>query len=104
MYAIIETGGKQYKVTPGDKLRIEKLTAEEGATITFDQVLAVAADGGALTVGKPLLANARVTGKVLAQGKYPKILVFKYHNKTNYRRRYGHRQPFTQVEIVAIEA
>lgn len=102
-YAILETGGKQYRVEPGQTVRIEKLTANEGDQVTFDKVLMVSKDG-ALTVGAPFVSGATVTGTVKAQGKAPKIIVFKYHNKTNYRRKTGHRQPFTAVTIESIEA
>ena len=103
MYAIIQTGGKQYRVSEGDVVTIEKLEANEGETVEFDRVLTVVKDG-AVTVGKPVVAGAKVTGKVVAQGKGKKILVFKYKAKSNYRRRQGHRQPFTQVVIEKIEA
>lgn len=103
MYAIVETGGKQYRVQPGDVLRIEKLKANEGDSIVLDKVLAVSQDGK-LTVGNPYVEGAKVTATVKAQGKAPKIIVFKYHNKTNYRRKTGHRQPFTAVTIEKIEA
>lgn len=102
-YAIVETGGKQYRVQPGDVLRIEKLKANEGDSIVLDKVLAVSQDGK-LTVGNPYVEGAKVTATVKAQGKAPKIIVFKYHNKTNYRRKTGHRQPFTAVTIEKIEA
>lgn len=102
-YAIIETGGKQYRVQPGETVRIEKLTVTEGETVVLDKVLAVNTDGK-LTVGAPYVAGAKVTATVKAQGKAPKIIVFKYHNKTNYRRKTGHRQPFTAVTIEKIEA
>ena len=103
MYAIIQTGGKQYRVAEGDVLVIEKLEAEEGATVEFDQVLTVVKEGK-VQVGKPVVAGAKVTAKVEAQGKGKKILVFKYKAKSNYRRRKGHRQPFTKVVIEKIEA
>lgn len=103
MYAIIKTGGKQYKVAEGDTIYIEKLEANVNDAVTFDQVLTVVADSG-VTVGKPLVSGAKVTGKVLEQGKAKKILVFKYKAKSNYRRRQGHRQPFTKVAIEKIEA
>lgn len=103
MYAIIQTGGKQYRVAEGDVLVIEKLEAEEGATVEFDQVLTVVKEGE-VQVGKPVVAGAKVTAKVEAQGKGKKILVFKYKAKSNYRRRQGHRQPFTKVVIEKIEA
>ncbi|MCG0240022.1 MAG: 50S ribosomal protein L21 [Firmicutes bacterium] len=103
MYAIIETGGKQYRVAPGETIRVEKLPGNAGDTVVFDRVLAVSKDGQ-LTVGNPLVAGAKVTGKILKQDKYPKILVLKYKAKVNYRRRYGHRQPYTEVAIEQIEA
>ncbi|MCE5284292.1 MAG: 50S ribosomal protein L21 [Pelosinus sp.] len=103
MYAIIKTGGKQYRVQEGDVVMIEKLDAEEGAAVEFDQVLTVVKDGS-VEIGKPVVAGAKVTGKVVAQGKEKKILVFKYKAKSNYRRRQGHRQPFTKVVIEKILA
>ncbi len=103
MYAIIKTGGKQYKVAEGDTIYVEKLDADVDSAVTFDQVLTVVTDGG-VTVGKPLVSGAKVTGKVLEQGREKKILVFKYKAKSNYRRRQGHRQPFTKVAIEKIEA
>lgn len=102
-YAIIETGGKQYRVQAGETFRFEKLEAGEGETVILDKVLAVSKDGS-LTVGTPYLEGVTVTGIVKAQKKAPKIIVFKYHNKTNYRRKSGHRQPFTAVTIQNIEA
>jgi large subunit ribosomal protein L21 len=103
MYAIIETGGKQYRVSEGDVITIEKLEAGEGETVEFDRVLTVVKDGS-VTIGKPVVSGAKVTGKVEAHGKGKKILVFKYKAKSNYRRRQGHRQPFTKVVIEKIEA
>ena len=103
MYAIIETGGKQYRVSEGDVVVIEKLNANEGDTVEFDKVLSVVKEGNAV-FGKPLVAGAKVTAKVEAQGKAKKILVFKYKAKSNYRKRQGHRQPFTKVVIEKIEA
>ena len=103
MYAIIKTGGKQYKVAEGDTIYVEKLEAAVDDAVTFDQVLTVVNDGN-VTVGKPLVSGAKVTGKVLQQGKEKKILVFKYKAKSNYRRRQGHRQPYTKVAIEKIEA
>ncbi len=103
MYAIIKTGGKQYRVSEGDVIMVEKLAAEEGASVVFDEVLTVVKDGD-VKVGQPLVQGAKVTGKVEAQGKARKILVFKYKAKSNYRRRQGHRQPFTKVVIEKIEA
>ena len=103
MYAIIKTGGKQYKVSEGDVITVEKLDQAEGEAVVFDQVLAVISDGD-VKVGKPVVEGAKVTAKVEAQGKERKILVFKYKAKSNYRRRQGHRQPFTKVVIEKIEA
>lgn len=101
-YAIVETGGKQYRVQPGETLRIEKLTAGEGETVVLEKVLALSKDGQ-ITVGAPYVAGAKVTAKVAKQGKAPKIIIFKYKAKSNYRRKTGHRQPFTAVTIEAIE-
>lgn len=101
MYAIIKTGGKQYMVQKGDKVLVEKLNAAEGDTVDVE-VLAVS-DNGAVKTGYEL-ANAKVTAKVLAHGKGKKIIVFKYKPKKDYRRKKGHRQPFTQIEIEAIQA
>ena len=103
MYAIIKTGGKQYKVAEGDVITVEKLEAEEGAVVTFDRVLTVVKEDG-VVVGKPVVEGGKVTGKVGAQGKDKKIVVFKYKAKSNYRKRQGHRQPFTKVVIEKIEA
>ena len=103
MYAITKTGGKQYKVAEGDVIMVEKLSAAEGEAVVFDEVLTVVNDGD-VKVGKPVVEGAKVTGKVEAQGKDKKILVFKYKAKSNYRKRQGHRQPFTKVVIEKIEA
>lgn len=102
MYAIIETGGKQYRVSKGDVIYIEKLDVQPDSSVNFD-VLLVGGEQG-LKIGKPLVAGAQVTGKVLAQGRGEKIIVYKYKAKKNYRRKQGHRQPFTKVEIMAVEA
>lgn len=101
MYAVIVTGGKQYKVQEGDILFVEKLGAEEGETVTFDQVLAVSGDQG-LTMGEPMVAGASVTAKVVKNGKDKKIRIFKYKAKKGYRRRQGHRQPYTKVQVETI--
>lgn len=98
MYAVIETGGKQYKVQEGDVVFIEKLDVEDGAVVTFDKVLAVSNEGN-LTFGKPLVENASVAAKVLGQGKDKKVIVFKYKAKKGYRNKNGHRQPYTKVQI-----
>ncbi|MFP5527427.1 50S ribosomal protein L21 [Peptococcus simiae] len=101
MYAIIETGGKQYKVEEGQELVIEKLTAEADETVTVDKVLLVNKDG-AITVGKPFVEGAKVSLKVVENGKARKITVFKYKPKKNYRRKKGHRQPFSRVVVESI--
>lgn len=101
MYAIIKTGGKQYCVEEGKVITIEKLDVEAGAEVAFDEVLLVSGDN--LKIGQPTVAGAKVTGKVLEQGKGAKIRIFKYKAKSNYRRRQGHRQPFTKVQIEKIE-
>jgi len=101
MYAIIQTGGKQYKVTEGDVIYVEKLSIEEGKTVTFDQVLAYS-DGKKLKTGKPILKDVKVKGKVVKTGKGKKIIVFKFKPKKTYKRTQGHRQPYTKVEISKI--
>ncbi|MDD4320406.1 MAG: 50S ribosomal protein L21 [Acidaminococcaceae bacterium] len=103
MYAVIKTGGKQYRVSEGDVLNVEKLAVEAGENIVFDKVLTVVNDGE-VTIGKPVVEGAKVTAKVVEHGKAKKIFVFKYKAKANYRKRQGHRQPYTQVEITSIEA
>ena len=103
MYAIIETGGKQYRVQEGDVLFLEKLSSEEGQTVVFDRVLAVS-EGEELKVGTPVVEGASVTARVLGHGKGKKIIVFKYKPKKNYRRKQGHRQPYTKVQIEKIKA
>lgn len=103
MYAIIMTGGKQYKVQEGDVVFIEKLNVEAGAAYTFDQVLAVSNEG-TVSFGSPVLESASVNAKVLSHGKGEKIIVFKYKAKKNYRNKQGHRQPYTKVQIEKINA
>lgn len=98
VFAIVETGGKQYKVSKGTVLRVEKIDAAEGDQVVLDKVLAVNIDGE-LEVGTPYLPGAKVTAQVLKQGKAKKILVFKYKAKKNYRRRKGHRQLFTELMV-----
>ncbi|MCL2696315.1 MAG: 50S ribosomal protein L21 [Clostridiales bacterium] len=100
MYAIIQTGGKQYKVAVGDEISVEKLAADEGAEVTFD-VLLLESDGS-VTVGTPLVEGVKATGKVTAHGRGKKVIVFRYKPKKNVRKKRGHRQPFTTVEITAI--
>lgn len=97
MYAIIATGGKQYKVSLGDKVRVEKLEVEVGSTVAFDKVLLVSADD--VTVGSPVVEGAVVEGEVTAQGKDKKVIVYKYKPKTGYHKKNGHRQMFTEVVI-----
>ena len=101
MYAIIETGGKQYKVSEGELIFVEKLNANEEETVTFDKVVAVSVEDK-LTVGNPYVKGATVEGKVVAQGRDKKIIVFKYKPKKGYRRKLGHRQPHTKVQISRI--
>ena len=103
MHAIIETGGKQYKVTEGDTLIIEKLEAEAGQAITFDKVLAIL-DGDKATFGAPVVEGASVAATVVKNGKGKKVRIFKYNPKKGYRKRQGHRQPYTKVQIGAIQA
>lgn len=103
MYAIIATGGKQYKVQEGDVIYVEKLDAEANSTVKFDSVIALSADGK-LSVGRPVVEGASVEGKVLSQGKEKKVVIFKYKPKKDYRKKQGHRQPFTKVEIEKINA
>jgi len=102
MYAIIESCGRQYKVAEGDVVFFEKLDAEEGKKVTFDQVVLVS-DNGKIEVGAPYVKNVKVEGKVVSHGKGKKILVYKYKAKKNYRRTQGHRQPYTKVEITKIK-
>ncbi|TMU85691.1 50S ribosomal protein L21 [Bacillus sp. BHET2] len=102
MYAIIETGGKQIRVEAGQAIYIEKLNAEQDETVTFDKVLFVGGDD--VKVGSPLVAGATVTAKVEKQGRAKKLVVFKYKAKKNYRRKQGHRQPYTKVVIDEINA
>ena len=103
MHAIIETGGKQYKVTEGDTLFIEKLEAEAGQAITFDKVLAIL-DGDKATFGAPVVEGASVAATVVKNGKGKKVRIFKYNPKKGNRKRQGHRQPYTKVQIGAIQA
>ena len=100
MYAVIETGGKQYKVAEGDVIFVEKLDAEVDASYTFNKVLAIGGDE--FKAGDPVVSGASVTAKVLKQGKEKKIIVFKYKAKKNYRRKQGHRQPYTKLQIEKI--
>ena len=101
MYAIIETGGKQYKVQTGDEINIEKLKVAAGETVNFDKILLVSSEDGQ-QFGKPYIENATVGGTVLSQGKAKKVIIFKYKAKKDYRKKQGHRQPFTKVKIDSI--
>ncbi len=103
MFAIIETGGKQYKVIEQDIIFVEKLNVNEGDEIVFDQVVALSSDDG-FKVGTPVVAGAKVTAQVLKQGKNKKIYVLKYKAKKNEKKKIGHRQPYTKVQITKIEA
>ncbi len=105
MYAVFKTGGKQYRVAPGDRLRVEKLTGAVGEGVVFDNVLLVQGEGDAsLKVGKPLVGGAKVEAKIVAQGLGPKVVIFRLRRRKNYRRKKGHRQPFTALEITKIVA
>ena len=102
MYAIIATGGKQYKVAEGDIIRVEKLGVEAGQEVTFDQVLVV--NNGEVKVGNPTVAGATVSATVVGDGKAKKVIVYKYKRKSGYHKKNGHRQQFTQVKIEKINA
>ncbi|ONI38865.1 50S ribosomal protein L21 [Candidatus Epulonipiscium fishelsonii] len=103
MYAIIETGGKQYKVEEGNIINIEKLDMAVGETVNFDQILAVSTDKG-MNIGNPTVKGAKIKGEVLAQFKGKKIIVFKYKRKKSYKKKQGHRQLYTKVKITSITA
>lgn len=100
MYAIIETGGKQYKVSEGDKVRVEKLDAEVDSTVTIDQVLMIGGDS--VKIGNPVVEGAKVEAKVVAQEKAKKVIVYKYKPKKGYHKKNGHRQLYTELEITSI--
>lgn len=101
MYAVIKTGGKQYKVAPGEKLKIETLVADVGSTVSFDQVLMIA-DGEQHRIGAPVLAGGKVTAEVVRHGRGDKIRIIKHRRRKNYHREMGHRQNFTEVQIKEI--
>ncbi|MCX7694386.1 MAG: 50S ribosomal protein L21 [Caloramator sp.] len=103
MYAVIATGGKQYRVQEGDLLFVEKLNADVDSTVEINEVLAVSKDGK-LTVGTPTVEGAKVVARVVKHGKAKKVIVFKFKAKKDYRRKQGHRQPYTQIKIEKIEA
>jgi large subunit ribosomal protein L21 len=100
MYAVFKTGGKQYRVETGDRLRVEKLPGSVGDAVTFDEVLLLA--GEKLALGKPLVGGAKVEAKIVEQGLGRKLIIFKFRRRKNYRRKTGHRQPFTALEITNI--
>jgi len=102
MLAIIKTGGKQYLVSPGDKIKIEKIEGKEGKEVFFKEILLLEKNKK-VEIGTPLVKEAKVTAKILAQGKGKKVIVFKYKPKTRYQKKAGHRQPFTEIEITKIE-
>ena len=101
MYAVIKTGGKQYRVSQGDRLRVEKLAGNIGDAVTLGEVLLVGSGEG-IKIGTPVVAGAKVEAKIVAQDKGPKIIIFKFRRRKNYRRKTGHRQPFTALEITGI--
>jgi large subunit ribosomal protein L21 len=102
MYAVFKTGGKQYRVGAGDKLRVEKLPGSVGDAVAFDEVLLVQRQGEGIKLGRPLVGGAKVEAKIVAQGLGPKLIIFKFRRRKNYRRKRGHRQPFTALEITNI--
>ena len=103
MYAVVKTGGKQYRVSAGEKLKIEQIPAEVGSEIVLDQVLLVA-DGEAVTLGTPLVAGAQVKAKIVSHGRGEKVLIFKMRRRKHYRKSQGHRQNYTEIEILGIAA
>lgn len=103
MYAVVKTGGKQYRVVAGDKLKVEQIPADVGAEITLDQVLMVG-EGESVKIGAPLVAGAKVTAKVVAHGRHDKINIFKMRRRKHYRKNQGHRQNYTELEIAGISA
>jgi large subunit ribosomal protein L21 len=103
MYAIVNTGGKQYKIQQGDVLRVEKIQGEVGSPVSFDKVL-MFSDGENVNIGRPVLDNVAVKGHIVEQGKDKKIIVFKYKRRKRYRRKLGHRQQYTAIKIDSIEA
>ena len=103
MYAVIKTGGKQYRVTSGEKLKVEQIPADVGAEITLDQVLMVG-EGEAVRIGAPMLVGATVTAKVISQGRHDKVKIFKMRRRKHYQKHQGHRQNFTEIEIGTIAA
>ncbi|OYY49695.1 MAG: 50S ribosomal protein L21 [Methylophilaceae bacterium 17-44-8] len=103
MYAVIKTGGKQYKVAAGDKLKVEKLVGDVGSTVVIDKVLMIA-DGEKTTIGAPLVAGAKVNATVVSHGRADKVMIFKFRRRKHYRKTQGHRQSFTEIQIDTIAA
>jgi large subunit ribosomal protein L21 len=103
MYAVIKTGGKQYKVAAGDKLKVEKLAGEVGSTVVLDKVLAIT-DGDNTTIGAPIIAGAKVNATVVSHGRADKVMIFKFRRRKHYRKTQGHRQSFTEIQIDTIAA
>ncbi|NUZ05674.1 50S ribosomal protein L21 [Piscinibacter koreensis] len=103
MYAVIKTGGKQYRVAAGEKLKIEKISADVGQQVTLDQVMAIG-NGAELSIGAPLVAGANVVATVLSQGRHDKVRIFKMRRRKHYQKRQGHRQSFTEIQIDAVNA
>ncbi len=104
MYAVIATGGKQYRVTQGDVIRVEKLNAEEGASVNFENILLLNDGGGNITIGTPYIEGRKVTAKVRAHGRSKKIKVIKFRRRKHHRKQMGHRQAYTEVEITDINS
>jgi large subunit ribosomal protein L21 len=103
MYAVLKTGGKQYRVAAGDTIEVEKLEGDAGQTLELDQVLMLA-EGEAITLGRPLIVGAKVTAEIVEQGRAPKVVIYKYRKRKKYRRKAGHRQCFTALKITGITA
>lgn len=103
MYAVVETGGKQYRVSPGEVLKVEKLPVEVGEKFVLDQVLLIKDDNDSIKVGTPIIENARVTVAVVEQGRSKKVIVYKYKKRKNERKKQGHRQAFTRIKVETIE-
>jgi large subunit ribosomal protein L21 len=103
MYAVVKTGGKQYRVVAGEKIKVEQIPADVGAEITLDQVLMVG-EGESVKIGAPMLAGAKVTAKVIAHGRHDKVNIFKMRRRKHYQKHQGHRQNYTELEIAGISA
>lgn len=102
MYAVIKTGGKQYRVQQGDRLRVEKLVGDVGGSVTLNEVLMIGGDK--VVIGTPMVSGAKVTAEIVAQDRDKKVIIFKFRRRKNYRRKRGHRQPFTELKITGISA